>query len=154
MTHAPDSATQSPHLRFRDGWIATLLLIGAVILLYAITHTDVVFYAQQHDLFLVAATILALAIPGPILRLWDIPGRLMLWNATGWCLALLVFGMASIGATTMFPLILIAVAISFWPRPDDGPVPWLAMSIALVGGFIVCWLLWDSAYAEIPFGIF
>lgn len=154
MTPAPDPASPPPSLRLRDGWITTLLLIGAVLLLYAITHIDVIFYAPQHDLFLIGAALLALAIPGPILRLWDIPGRLMLWNATGWCLALLVFGMASIGATTMFPLILIAVAITFWPRADDRPIPWLALSIALAGGFVACWLLWDSAYAEIPFSIF
>lgn len=154
MTHAPDPASTSPPVRLRDGWITSLLLIGAVIVILALTRTDLIFYAQQRDLFLIAAMILALSTPGPVLRLWEMPGLLLLWNATGWCLALLVFGMPSIGATMMFPLILMVVAATFWPRPEERPLPWLAMSISLIGGFVICWLLWDSPYARLPFDIF
>lgn len=145
------SPPPSPPLRLREGAIATLFLTGALLVLLGLTRTAVIAYAQQIDLFYIAAMLIALAIPGPILRIWDLPGQLLLWNAIGWCLGLAILGMPSIGATPMLPLILMAFTISFWPRAEDGLVPWIASGIALVGGFLICWALWDNVYADIPF---
>lgn len=144
---APDS---SPALRLRDGAIASLFILGGLVLLLALTRTDVIAYAPQRDLFYLAAGLIALAIPGPLLRAWDLPGQLLLWNAAGWCLGLSLLGMASIGAITMFPLVLLAFAITFWPREDDWPVPWAGLMIAFIGGGIVCWALWEMVYTDAP----
>jgi|GEM_PF-6329268 len=137
--------------RLKDGWIATLFLIGALLLMIGITRTDVIHYAQQVSLFDFTAFLIALTIPGPILTIWDLPGQLLLWNAVGWCLGLSLFGMASIGATPVAPLILLGFALSFWPRPEGTSIPWLGAGIAAVGGFLICWTLWESAFVEIPF---
>jgi hypothetical protein len=152
MALEPDAAPRPPSspFRLRDGGIATLFLIAALLILLGITRTDVIAYAQQVDLFYITAMLIALAVPGPIIRLWDLPGQLWLWNAAGWCLGLVIFGMASFGATPMLPLILIAFALTFWPREDGAPLPWTGASIGLVGGFLICWALWDNAYADIP----
>jgi hypothetical protein len=149
--HNEASPLRSPHFRLRDGGIATLFLIGALLVMFGITRTDVIAYAQQIDLFYIAAGMIAVSIPGPVIRLWDLPGQLFLWNAAGWCLGLSVFGMASIGATPVFPLVLLGLALTFWPRPDDIPIPWLGGSIAFVGGFVLCWVLWGNVYVDIPF---
>lgn len=153
MAPEPDAASPppSPPFRLRDGGIATLFIIAALLILLGLTRTDLVAYAQQLDLFYITALLITLALPGPILRLWDLPGQLLLWNAAGWCLGLAILGMPSIGATPMLPLTLIVFAISFWPRAEGVPVPWLGASITLVGGFLTCWALWGSAYVDIPF---
>ncbi len=153
MAPEPDAASPppSPPFRLRDGGIATLFLIAALLILLGLTRTDVIAYAQQIDLFYITVMLIALAVPGPIIRLWDLPGQLLLWNAAGWCLGLAILGMASFGATPMLPLILIAFALSFWPREDGAPLPWMGASIGLAGGFLICWALWDNVYADIPF---
>ena len=143
-------ASSSP-FRLKDGVIATLFLLGALLILVGLTRTDVIHYAQQLDLFYIAAFILALSLPGPIVRLWDLPGQLLLWNAIGWCLGLSIFGMTSIGAMPMLPLVLLGFALTYWPRPDTTPIPWLGAGIALTGGFLLCWALWGNVYADIPF---
>jgi hypothetical protein len=147
---APEQNHASPPpsspFRLREGGIAALFLAGALLLMFGITRTDVIAYAQQLDLFYIAAAMIALAVPGPIIRLWDLPGQLCLWNAAGWCMGLSVFGMASIGATPMFPLVLLGLALTFWPRPEGFPIPWLGASIAFAGGFLLCWALWGDVY--------
>lgn len=152
MAPVPDATSPppTPPLRIREGGIASLFLTGALLILFGLTRTDVIAYAQQLDLFYITAVLIALAIPGPVLRLWDLAGQLFLWNAAGWCLGLSLLGMASIGAMPMLPLILIVFALSFWPRPENAPVPWLGGSIALIGGFLVCWALWSNVYADLP----
>ena len=146
-----DPPPRSSPFRLRDGGIATLFLIAALLILLGLTRTDVIAYAQQLDLFYITAVLIALASPGPLLRAWDIPGFLLLWNAAGWCLGLAILGIPSIGATPMLPLILIAFALSFWPREDGAPLPWTGAGIGLGGGFLICWALWNNVYADIPF---
>lgn len=153
MAPEPDAASPRPSrsFRLRDGGIATFFLIAALLILLGLTRTDVIAYAQQIDLFYITVMLIALAVPGPIVRPWDLPGQLLLWNAAGWCLGLVILGIPSFGASPMLPLILIAFALSFWPREDSGPLPWMGASIALAGGFLICWALWDNAYVDIPF---
>lgn len=140
-----------PLLRWRDGAIATLLILAGLAILLGLTRTDVIRYSQQHDLFLITVGLIALSVPGPIVRLWDIPGQILLWNAGGWCLGLSILGLTSIGATPILPLVLLGAALTFWPRPEDESTPWLAAMIALIGGFLACWVLWGNVYPDIPF---
>lgn len=139
------------HFRLRDGAIATILILIGLLVLLAISRTEVVRFSQQYELFLITAGVIALSLPGPIVRLWDLPGQLLLWNGLGWGLGLSFLGLPSIGATPLVPMILIAAAITFWPREDDWPVPWAGAGIAIIGGFITCWLLWNNVYPDIPF---
>ena len=151
MDSKSDTEQTSSLFRLREGWIASLFLLSALLILLGLTRADVIHYSQQLGLFYISAAMLALSIPGPIIRLWDLPGQLFLWNAGGWCLGLSVLGMASIGAMPMLPLVLMGFALTFWPRPDNVPIPWLGAAIAFVGGFLLCWALWGNVYADIPF---
>lgn len=137
--------------RWRDGAIATLLILAALVILLGLTRTDLIHYSQQHDLFYITSGLIALSLPGPILRVWDVPGQLLLWNAVGWGLGLAIFGMVSIGSAPILPLVLLGASLTFWPRSDDETTPWLGAMIALAGGFLVCWILWGNVYADIPF---
>jgi len=151
MTSNRTTDARSSPFRWRDGAIATLLILAGLAILVGLTRTDVVYYSQQHDLFIITSAVIAVSAPGPILRIWDVPGQLLLWNAAGWCLGLTILGMASIGATPILPLVLLGAALTFWPRADDVPAPWLGAMIALAGGFLVCWILWGNVYPDIPF---
>ena len=147
------SPPPSPWLRFQEGGIASLFLVGALLLMIGITRTDVIAYSQQLDLFYFTALMIGLAIPGPLVTLLDLPGQLFLWNAAGWCFGLTIFGLSSIGATPMFALVLLGLALTFWPRTDDLPIPWLGAAIAFIGGFAICWALWGDVYLELPFDV-
>ncbi|HWV25288.1 MAG TPA: hypothetical protein VNZ58_13955 [Thermomicrobiales bacterium] len=150
-SNQPATARRPPLLRWRDGAIPTALILVGLVILFGLTRTNVIHYSQQHDLFYITAGLIALSVPGPIVRIWDIPGQLLLWNALGWGLGLVIFGMASIGATPILPLVLLGAALTFWPRTEDEPSPWLGATIALAGGFIACWVLWGNVYPDIPF---
>lgn len=149
--HTNGSPRPSPPFRFRDGSLATLSILGGLVMLLGLTRVDIIHYAQQRDLYYITVALIALSLPGPIVTLWDLPGQLLLWNALGWGLGLSILGLPSIGATPLLPLVLLAIALTFWPRPDDLPIPWLGAMIALVGGFLTCWALWGNEYGEIPF---
>lgn len=150
--HSTDSQRQ-PFFRWRDGGIATVLILAGLVILFGLTRTEIIRFSQQHDLFTLTLILIALAMPGPIVRLWDLPGQLLLWNAIGWGTGLALLGMPSIGATPALPVVLLGAALTFWPRPADEPVPWLGATIALVGGFLACWVLWGNVYLDIPFTI-
>lgn len=150
MTESPDAAPSL--LRLREGWIATLFLIGATVVLLLVTRTDVVQFAPQEPLYLVTAALFALSIPGPMVRLWDLPGQLFFWNAMGWGTGLTLFGLASVGSLPILPLILAAFGVSFWPREPGSTAPWQAITIALIGGLLVCWMFWGDVAFEIPVG--
>jgi hypothetical protein len=149
MTESPDAAPSI--FRLREGWIATLFLLGATVVLLLVTRTDVVQFAPQEPLYLVTAGLFALSIPGPIVRLWDLPAQLFLWNAMGWGTGLVLFGLASVGSLPILPLILAALGVSFWPHEPGSTVPWQAIAIALLGGLLVCWVAWGDIVFDIPF---
>jgi hypothetical protein len=150
MTGSPDAAP-SPHLRLREGGIASLFLLAATLALVFIARIDVVVFAPQHVLYLVTAAFFALSIPGPVLPVWDLPGQLFLWNAIGWGIGLTLFGLASVGSMPMLPLILAAFAVSFWPRTPETTVPWQVIAIVLLGGLVVCRIFWGDVAFDTPF---
>jgi hypothetical protein len=137
--------------RLREGWITTLFLLAATVILFLVTRTEVVRFAPQEHLYLITAGLFALSIPGPIVRLWDLPAQLFFWNAMGWGTGLVLFGLASVGSLPILPLILAALGVSFWPREPGSTAPWQAIAIALLGGLLVCWLAWGDIAFDIPF---
>jgi hypothetical protein len=151
MANSPDAASPQPFFRIREGWIATLSMLAAALALLGISRTSVIATSDQHILFPIAAALVALALPGPFLRVWDVPGQILLWNASGWCLALLVMGISSFGALTMLPVILLLFGLSSWPRAEGVPVLWLPAAITLGGGFIACVIVWEEIAFTIPF---
>lgn len=148
MTGSTDAAP--PQLRLREGGIAALFLLLTVVGLILISRTDAIFYAPQYSLYLITAALFAGAIPGPLVRLWDLPGQLLYWNAVGWAIGLVIFGLASVGSLPILPLILAAFGLTFWPRTSESTVPWQAIAIVLVGGFLVCWLAWGDVEFSLP----
>ena len=141
-------------VRLREGWPATLVLLLAALILLGISRTAVVTFSDHLPAFRLTVALIALALPGPVLRLWDLPGQLLLWNATGWCLALVVLGMTSIGATPILPLVLLLLGLSLWPRETGTPPFWLPGAIALAGGFIACAIVWNDLVLPLPVGSF
>jgi hypothetical protein len=149
MTESMDPA--QPHIRIREGGIATLFLLAAMLAMYLITRIDVVRLSPQHGLYLVTVALFALSVPGPLVRLWDVPGQLLFWNAMGWGMGLALFGLASVGAMPILPLILAGFAISFWPRDPERTLPAQAVAIVLLGGLAVCWISWGEIAFDLPF---
>jgi hypothetical protein len=150
MTEREDAAPS--WLRLREGGIASLFLLAAAVALYLITLTDAIEFAPQHNLYLITVALFALSIPGPLLRAWDLPGQVFFWNAVGWAIGLVIFGLASVGSLPVVTLILAAFAWSFWPRVPQTTMPWRSVAIALLGGFIVCWIAWGEVVFELPSG--
>lgn len=148
MTESPDA---TPSLfRLREGWIASLFLLGATVTLFLITRTEVVRFAPQETLYIVTAALFAVTIPGPLVRLWDLPAQLFFWNAMGWGAGLAIFGLASVGSLPIWPLILALLGLTFWPREPETTAPWEAILIASMGGFLVCFMAWGDVVFEIP----
>ena len=148
MTGSVDAAP-SP-FRLREGGLASLLLLAAALALALMARADTIYYAPQHPLYLITAALYALSIPGPLLRHWDMPGQLLFWNAGGWALGLAMFGLASVGALPILPLILALVGYTFWPRTPESTLPPGAVAIVLIGGFVVCWLAWGDVEFALP----
>src|SRR5690606_41971733 len=101
MSQSTDAAPSM--FRLREGWMAALFLLGATLSLLFITRTDVVNFSPQEHLYLATAGLLALTIPGPLLRPWDLPAQLFFWNSIGWGIGLVVFVLASFGALPIPP---------------------------------------------------
>ena len=148
MTGSADAAPAM--LRPRKGGVAALVLLLAALALYLISRTDAIFYAPQHPLYLITAALFALSAPGPLVRAWDLPGQILYWNAVGWAIGLVVFGLASVGSLPIVTLILAAFALTFWPRDPGATMPWQAIAIALLGGLLVCWLAWGDVEFALP----
>jgi len=148
MAQAPDYAL--PRGRLRQGWAPALVLLAAAVILYGISRTGVVARSDHVLPLQVATGIILLALPGTLLRAWDVPGQLLVWNASGWCLGLVALNLATVGATTTVPLVLLLVALSLWPRTAGLPPLGLPGPITLVGGVVACAILWESG--ALPLG--
>jgi hypothetical protein len=59
---------------------------------------------------------------------------LLTWNGLGVSLSLLAIGLLSVGALIALPVILIALGLSAWPRPDRESLVSGPAMIALAGG--------------------
>lgn len=121
-----------------------LFLILACAAMYGISRADVIAFAPQHGVYRFAIYLIALAIPGPLVPQWNLVGYLILMNAIGWLVGLTLFGMASVGALPLAPLVLLGFALSFWPRPAGMPTPWTGLLIALIGGMAICMICWGE----------
>jgi hypothetical protein len=67
---------------------------------------------------------------------------LLAWNGLGIALGLFVVGIFSVGALMAFPLVLIALALSSWPRDDGETIASLPAIVSQVGGFVLVFLLY------------
>lgn len=151
MKYQPDVAPSM--FRLREGWIASLCLLGATVALFLITRTDVVRFAPQEPLYIVTAGLFALTIPGPVVRAWDLPAQLFFWNAIGWGTGLVLFGLASVGSLPIWPIILALLGLTFWPRKPETTAPWEAVAIASLGGLVLCRMVWGDVVFELPFDL-
>lgn len=86
---------------------------------------------------LVAGGVMALAtlllIPPPT-RLWAL---LLTWNGLGIGTALLIIGIFSVGALIAFPLVLVALSLSSWPRVEGASIISAPAMVVNVCGFLL-----------------
>lgn len=130
--------------RVRSGGLAMLLTLAAGISLLLLTRVDAIEFAPQLPMYRVSAGILLAAAIGPLIPEAEPWFRILLWNGTGWTVGLAVFGLESVGAMPLWPIMLAALALTFWPRSEEKQLPASAVVIALLGGFLVCWLGWSQ----------
>lgn len=79
------------------------------------------------------AVILFTAMIGALVSWLREGGLVLMWNALGIAIALLVIGILNVGAIVAFPVALIGLALAAWPRGTErvGIVP---CAVALIGG--------------------
>lgn len=79
------------------------------------------------------AVILFVATIGALVSWLREGGLVLMWNALGIAIALLMIGILNVGAIVGFPVALIGLALAAWPRGTErvGIVP---CAIALIGG--------------------
>lgn len=130
--------------RIRLGGLATLLTLASGISLLLIMQVDAIEYAPQFWLYRITAWILLAAAIGPLIPEAEPWFRILLWNGTGWSVGLAVLGLESVGAMPLWPIMLSALALTFWPKSDEKSLTPTVIVIALVGGFLVCWLGWSQ----------
>lgn len=91
---------------------------------------------------LIAAGVMALAallLVLPATRVWAL---LLTWNGLGIGLSLLVIGIFSVGALIAFPLVLIALALSSWPRAEGESIVSAPAMVVEVCGFLLMPLMY------------
>ncbi|MGI8964261.1 MAG: hypothetical protein ACR2GI_07135 [Thermomicrobiales bacterium] len=67
---------------------------------------------------------------------------LLTWNGLGIGVALFTIGIFSVGALMAFPLVLIAIAMSSWPRAEGESIASGPAIVALIGGFLLALLVY------------
>lgn len=139
-----------PVLRLREGAIAFLLVLAAGISLLLMTRIDAIEFSPQKNLFVTAGVILVLASLGPVSDWLDVPGQVLAWNGLGWAVGLAVFGLDNVGSLPLWPIVLVALGLTFWPRWEGSTINAWAIAIAFLGGFAVCWLAWGDVSFSIP----
>jgi hypothetical protein len=86
-----------------------------------------------------AVMVLASALlPAPVTRTWSL---LLVWNGLGIALALMLIGIFSVGALIIFPLALIALALSAWPRQPGESIASAPAIAAHLAGFGTIFLI-------------
>ena len=136
--------------RLKDGAIASVLALASGITMLLITRTDAIEFAIEYPLYVIASLILIASAIGPLFEISDTIGQILLWNGVGWSAGLAFFGMESVGSMPIWPLMLAIMALAFWPRIPTRAVPPMAIAIALLGGFGLCWLGWSDVNIPIP----
>lgn len=87
------------------------------------------------------AAVMALAsvmLVVPATRVWSL---LLVWNGLGIALALLLAGIFSVGALIVFPLALIALTLSAWPRRPGESIASVPAIAAQLAGFGMVFLI-------------
>lgn len=64
-------------------------------------------------------------------------GLLLTWNALGLGIGLLLVAIFSVGALMVFPVVLVVLALSSWPREPGAALSTWPTWIALIGGVAV-----------------
>jgi hypothetical protein len=77
-------------------------------------------------------------LPAPATRTWSL---LLVWNGLGVALALMLIGIFSVGALVIFPLALIALALSGWPRQPGESIASAPAIAAHLAGFGTIFLI-------------
>lgn len=91
----------------------------------------------------VAAVVMALAGVCLLVPMMRGAGLILVWNGLGLGIGLLAVGIFSVGALVAFPVVMIAIAMSSWPRAEGDLLVTAPAIIALVGGVaIVSSLFW------------
>ncbi len=62
---------------------------------------------------------------------------LLVWNGLGIACAMFVIGIFSVGALMAFPLMLIAITMSSWPKPDGESIVSVPAIASQLGGFLL-----------------
>lgn len=130
--------------RIRSGGLAAIFTLAAGLSLLLLSRVNAIHYSDHKLLYLVAAWILIGAAIGPLISVLNPYCELLVWNGTGWSIGLAVLGLESVGAMPLWPIMLAALALTFWPRLDDQRLPASAIAIAVTGGALVCWLAWSQ----------
>jgi hypothetical protein len=117
-------------------FLATIATFGAALAFGGVGA--VTWYIGGNGIGMVAgAIVLFLAgclLPSP----WTRTGALLLvWNGLGIACALFVVGVFSVGALMAFPLMLIAIAMSSWPKRDGESIVSLPAIVSQIGGFLL-----------------
>lgn len=134
--------------RIRAGALAALFTFAAGLSLMLLSRVTVITNSDHTPLYEVAGWIFIAASVGPLIDILKPYCELIVWNGTGWSIGLAVLGLETVGAMPMWPIMLAALALTFWPREEDETLPVTAITISLVGGVLVCWLAW--AQPQVP----
>lgn len=130
--------------QLKRGAVASLLALLAGATLLLMLRVDTIEYSPHRTLYGIAAVILLISSIGPLHPATGLIGQVLLWNGIGWTIALAVLGLESVGSLPLWPLILAALALTFWPRTPETTLPPVAIAISLLGGFLICWLGWSD----------
>lgn len=143
---SPVSATQSQPHRSTQGhrtaypFLALGASIGAAItfvVVGAITRhlggTSIIMSAGAIVMAIASALLIL-----PATRVWSL---LLVWNGLGIALALMVLGVFSVGALIIFPLALIALTLSAWPRQPGESIASVPAIASHLAGFGMIFLI-------------
>lgn len=130
--------------RIRTGGLAVVFTLAAAVSLLLLSRVTVIANSDHTLLYQLAGWIFFGAAVGPLIRVLKPYCELLVWNGAGWSIGLAVLGLDTVGAMPMWPIMLAALALTFWPREEGQTLPVSAIAIALVGGMIACWLLWEQ----------
>lgn len=129
--------------RFRTGGLAALFTLAAGVSLLLLSRVTVIADSDHPHLYVIAGCILIAATIGPLVPVLKPYSEILVWNGTGWSIGLAVLGLGTVGAMPMWAIVLVALALTFWPRESGESLPVSAISISLIGGILVCWLAWS-----------
>jgi hypothetical protein len=140
---SPQSVANQTEERVRGAfpWLAVTADFGAALAFGGVA--SVTHYLGGNGIGMVAGAIV-LTIAGILLfaPATRSAALLLIWNGLGIGCALFVIGMFSVGALITVPLVLIAIAMSSWPRAEGESIASGPAIVAQVGGFLLILMLY------------